>query len=347
MLQYTKENTKGKEMKYIQNITTLLLAMTLALLLSACNTKTSQDENNTAGSSSPTTQTTEDTSATGSSGSSNAADGSNNTTSGTDDNTTTGGGDDNTTTTPTVTLKSLNLTVGKTTLNKDENTTVKVMATYSDNSRKEVTDKVEWVVVPSDAVKMTNATLVALQDKATTFKAKLKGKTSNAITLNIIWVVNGHTLPPEPDPAVNNSTLLGVDVNNNGVRDDVERWIYKTYKDKHPIHIDIAMQAGRAYSQLLKSPLKNVSQAKIMHKKCVAPIACKAYYQIYAKYFNEPLLVTEDIDIGYFQKFYFNTPRRRELYNKYSRLLSGGMYSTPKLGEGKNFCDFNVSAYKD
>ena len=57
MLQYTKENTKGKEMKYIHNITTLLLAMTLALLLSACNTKTSQDDNNTTGTSNPTTQT--------------------------------------------------------------------------------------------------------------------------------------------------------------------------------------------------------------------------------------------------------------------------------------------------
>ena len=57
-------------------------------------------------------------------------------------------------------------------------------------------------------------------------------------------VINGHTLPPEPDKALNDSTLLGIDSNNNGVRDDVERWIYITYKDKHPIHIDIAMQAG-------------------------------------------------------------------------------------------------------
>jgi len=55
--------------------------------------------------------------------------------------------------------------------------------------------------------------------------------------------IYGHRLPPEPDTVVNNSTLLGIDVNNNGVRDDVERWIYETYKDKHPIHIDIAMQA--------------------------------------------------------------------------------------------------------
>jgi len=63
-----------------------------------------------------------------------------------------------------------------------------------------------------------------------------------------------YELPPEPDPTQNNSTLLGIDSNNNGVRDDVERWIYKTYKDKHPIHIDIAMQAGRAYKLVLETP---------------------------------------------------------------------------------------------
>ena len=42
--------------------------------------------------------------------------------------------------------------------------------------------------------------------------------------------INDYELPPEPDPKINNATLLGIDSNNNGVRDDVERWIYKTYK---------------------------------------------------------------------------------------------------------------------
>jgi hypothetical protein len=160
-------------------------------------------------------------------------------------------------------------------------------------------------------------------------------------------VIHGHVLPPEPDPAVNNATLLGVDVNNNDVRDDVERWIYETYKDKHPIHADIAMQAGRAYNQLLKSPLQNTEQAKKIHETCVAPIACKAYYQVYAKYFSEPLLVTDDISVSYFQKLYFNTQSRKELYNTYSELLSGYTYPTPKLGEGKNLCDFNTSKYEE
>lgn len=43
--------------------------------------------------------------------------------------------------------------------------------------------------------------------------------------------VDGSKLPPMPDEALNNSTVEGVDVNKNYVRDDVERWIFETYPD--------------------------------------------------------------------------------------------------------------------
>ena len=36
-------------------------------------------------------------------------------------------------------------------------------------------------------------------------------------------VINGINVPPEPSSSINNATLAGVDSNNNGVRDDVER----------------------------------------------------------------------------------------------------------------------------
>jgi hypothetical protein len=38
-------------------------------------------------------------------------------------------------------------------------------------------------------------------------------------------VINGYILPPEPDHEENDKTLLGIDVNHNGMRDDVERYI--------------------------------------------------------------------------------------------------------------------------
>jgi len=154
--------------------------------------------------------------------------------------------------------------------------------------------------------------------------------------------INGHTLPPEPDPKINNSTLLGIDSNNNGVRDDVERWIYKTYKDKHPIHIDIAMQAGRAYKKVLETP----ERAKEIRLKVNSPYFCASYYQNYVEFFKQPVLVNERIDVPVKSK-YFNTKARSDVYLQYDRLLSGDSYALPKISEMKEQCDFNTSKYEE
>ena len=70
-------------------------------------------------------------------------------------------------------------------------------------------------------------------------------------------VINGYKLPPEPDEKINNSTLLGVDFNHNGVRDDVERWIVIHYaKDpKYPkTKTAIALQYAWASQKILENP---------------------------------------------------------------------------------------------
>ena len=53
--------------------------------------------------------------------------------------------DANDTTATIANLQSLVLSLDKTSFNKDENTTVKVTAKYEDGTRKDVTDKVEWI----------------------------------------------------------------------------------------------------------------------------------------------------------------------------------------------------------
>ena len=191
-------------------------------------------------------------------------------------------------------------------LNVGEKAVLTVIATYSDNSIKELNANIEWIITPEGSVDVSGSVLTAKKDGDVTVQAKVDGILSNVLSLNITWIVDGHELPPEPDPIINNSTLLGIDVNNNDVRDDVERWIYTTYKDKHPVHIDIAMQAGRGYKKVLESP----ENAKQIHDEVVAAGDCESYYKIYAKYFNEPLLVQNEVTTKYFrEKIYFNTMR--------------------------------------
>jgi len=167
-----------------------------------------------------------------------------------------------------------------------------------------------------------------------------KSATSDWKPSQEIIVINGHTLPPEPNPAINNAMLLGVDSNGNGVRDDVEIWIYKKYKDKHPIHIDIAMQAGRAYKQVLETP----ERAKEIREIVNGALYCSSYYRYSAEEFGDQKLVS-----GYITKLvknqYFNTKEREEVYWKYDEILSGSVYSLPKDKDMKSFCDFSTSKY--
>ena len=51
---------------------------------------------------------------------------------------------------------------------------------------------------------------------------------SQKLTMNDVL---GKNLPPEPDAKLNNSTLQGIDANNNGIRDDAELAIFKLYPD--------------------------------------------------------------------------------------------------------------------
>lgn len=239
-------------------------------------------------------------------------------------------------------LVSLTLESNATSLNLGEKASLTVTGTYEDNSSKELTSDIEWVMTPTDSVEMNGMMLTVLKDVNTTIQAKVESILSNSLNLELYWEVNGHTLPPEPDPTVNNSTLLGIDSNDNGVRDDVERWIYETYKDKHPIYIDIAMQAGRAYKKVLEIP----ERAKEIRREVNAPYFCGAYYQHDAKYLKEPILIHERIDAPVKSK-YFNTKARSDVYWQYDTLLSGGVYDIPWPSEQKAMCDFNTSKYED
>ena len=152
---------------------------------------------------------------------------------------------------------SLTLTIAKISLNKDDNTTVKVMAEYKGGATKDVTEDVSWEMIPENAVTVQNGKMTAKKDVPTNIKAKIGTVESNSVDLKITWTVNGHELPPEPDKALNDSTLLGIDINNNGVRDDVERYIYERFgKDpEYPkTKIALAMQDAWATQKILESP---------------------------------------------------------------------------------------------
>ena len=88
-------------------------------------------------------------------------------------------------------------------------------------------------------------------------------------------VINGFKLPPEPDEKKNNETLLGIDFNRNGIRDDVERWIITRYaKDpKYPkTKTAIALQYAWASQKILENP--TIESSKYEDNA----LACESYW---------------------------------------------------------------------
>lgn len=153
-------------------------------------------------------------------------------------------------------------------------------------------------------------------------------------------IINGYTLPPEPDPKINNSTLLGIDSNNNGVRDDVERWIYLNPAYNHPIIQAVAMQNARAFQKILADPSKARKTKKYMDDST----ACNSYYKRWADIFGEKILIPESMNLYKESRpIILNTRKRSKAYQKYNLALSGTIGISPHINTLKEKCDFNVT----
>ncbi|WP_324172615.1 hypothetical protein [Sulfurimonas sp.] len=109
--------------------------------------------------------------------------------------------------------------------------------------------------------------------------------------------INGYKLPPQPDETLNNSTLLGIDSNDNGVRDDVEIFIVKKYA------ID---------QKILDNPLDTEAN----HAALDAAYDCNKYFKRSAKTFGDPVLIDRYISKD-FKNLQLNRKSRVKAYLEY------------------------------
>ena len=209
-------------------------------------------------------------------------------------------------------FKSINLKVTKT----------------KDNKQIDITQKVKWLISPKGAVIIDKNILIAKKDINTTIQAKYKNLSSNRVLLNIYWEVNGHILPPEPDPKVNNATLLGVDVNKNGVRDDVERKIYEKYKVK--LQRVLLIDEAKVFQKIA---VKNVNNAIETQKEVSKIINC----EIFLRRIDMKIKLDDFKSIEFLENSTFNNKTRVRKYLDYNIKLSGGVY-------GGDYKDINRKA---
>ena len=141
-------------------------------------------------------------------------------------------------------------------------------------------------------------------------------------------------LPSEVDEELNNSTVLGIDENRNGVRDDVELWIFKTYDNQ--AEQMMFMQSANAYQIAISDPSKAYENVKIMDKavKCSSRII-RSSEKLKTKYGY----TNADKDL---EKKQFNTIKRHIAYERYNGVLSGGTFNLGK--RSKDDCIFDIDS---
>ena len=123
------------------------------------------------------------------------------------------------------------------------------------------------------------------------------------------------SLPPMPDPKVNDATLAGIDTAGIGVRDDVHIWIYANYTTT--VKRTILMTMAKAMQDIMANHPRTVEEAKSLnHSYKDASMMFKAVRgltQSEVKQMDE-ILFTQEV----------NTLERRMMYLRYNLLLRGG-----------------------
>jgi hypothetical protein len=146
-------------------------------------------------------------------------------------------------------------------------------------------------------------------------------------------VINGFKLPPEPDEDKNNETLLGIDFNRNGIRDDAERTIIKKYNDK--IKVNLMFQYARIDQKILGSELTK-EKALELEAEGGKAINCKMYLKHQEVYLKRGARESEELT--------YNIKKRAKKYIEYNRLLGGGVYGSKVSDWNADACEFDVES---
>ena len=159
-------------------------------------------------------------------------------------------------------------------------------------------------------------------------------------------VVNGYALPPEPDKKLNDSTLLGIDFNNNGIRDDVERYIIQRYAQDSispKTKTAIALQYAWASQKILENPILDSYEFE------GNALACESYWmdqKTKNMSFDEYLQYSKQNAVfgdKQTQDKIYNTRERIEQYFNYNRALSGNILTPPANTLEK--CQINIDKF--
>ncbi|MDP3697660.1 MAG: hypothetical protein Q8R55_06670 [Candidatus Taylorbacteria bacterium] len=154
---------------------------------------------------------------------------------------------------------------------------------------------------------------------------------TNALPLPVTVVVHNEPVPPDPGEA-GKQTLEGIDSDNDGVRDDIQRWIVLNYLDSEKRRAALREDVKILQSFILDADDKQLS---ILHSKNMARAGlCEDYV---FSVLNDAVRSRRDLEVEF-----LNTEVRSRAYIKANSQL-GGTFGIPTYyGQDlKPFCTFD------
>lgn len=167
------------------------------------------------------------------------------------------------------------------------------------------------------------------------FSEKKKKTISKPLPVVLTIRKAGETILP-PDPGEEGKeTLLGIDSDNDGVRDDIQRYIYFSYPDNKKIRLALT-QIAKEYQELLAEV--DDRDAALRHAQKMSDHGdCVFYFQ------GEESSDT----ISALEAEILNTKERSIAYINYSNSLGGAFIFGTPTEDWKSNCNFDVDAIGD
>jgi len=147
-------------------------------------------------------------------------------------------------------------------------------------------------------------------------------------------VTNGDTggvLPPDPGEA-GKKTLIGIDSDGDGLRDDIQRYIYLNYPDQP--NVQNALRQRSITFQKTLDPEREVGTGRALANEIDLDLECLSYFVDEGFYEMAMKLKAEIV----------NTYDRAQQYLTFDKELSGGIFSGSKLPYAERYkhCNFEL-----
>ena len=160
-----------------------------------------------------------------------------------------------------------------------------------------------------------------LTEKKLTQQAILKIKETK-LTLDDVM---GKNLPPEPDQTLNDATLAGIDVNNNGIRDDVELAIFKKYPNSAKIRAAL-LQYAKALQLIMIYDVTNteiataIAEIESKGNSCISELVVMEFASLSPeKALLSAKIERDDALTQFVNERQFNITERKERKNVFSK----------------------------